>query len=507
MDNSQLLPLFIVLPLAAAFGIPLAGKFLRVRGEVTPLVVGVLLVTLAAGRLGAQPATYSMGTWPAPFGIVLVADALSALLLILIAVIGLCVSVYAVRYMRHYTALPRFYSLLMVMTAGMNGVVLSGDMFNLYVFLEIAAIASYALVAFGTGDEELEAAFKYLVLGGVASSFILLGIALLYNFTGTLNMADMASKLQGQGGNSAVLFIAALLIAGFGLKAALVPFHAWLPDAHPAAPAPISAMLSGLLIKALGVYALVRVLFIVLDMQVFTRSWVLISLGLLSMVIGVFLAVGQWDFKRLLAYHSISQMGYVMLGIGLGTPLGIAAGLFHLVNHAVFKSLLFLCSGSVEQSTGTRDLKSLGGLWQRMPVTSTACSVASLSISGVPPFNGFWSKLLIIVAAVQAADVLGRGAYAIAAITVLVSFMTLVSFVKVQKYLIFGKLPERLQRVKEAPASMCASLIVLAVMCLALGVFSNSVLKRLVQPARDALQKDAYIQRVLPDTETASLGE
>jgi len=509
MDTPQFLPLFVALPLAAAFLIPLLSRIFRGAAEVISVLVGALLLLLAIGRVGAEPAVYQMGKWAPPFGINMVSDALSNLMLLLIATISMCVIVYSLSYMKRYTARPKFYSLLMLMIAGMDGVVLTGDIFNLYVFLEIAAISSYALVAFGTEDEELEAAFKYLVLGGVASSFILLGIAFLYSLTGTLNMAQLAQTLGGMADNHMVLFVSALFIAGFGLKAALVPFHAWLPDAHPSAPAPISAMLSGLLIKALGIYALIRLFYNVFAAHA-TYSTILMSLGILSMVIGVFLAVGQWDFKRLLAYHSISQMGYVMLGIGLGTPLGIAGAIFHLINHGVFKSLLFLCSGAVESSTGTRNLKELGGLCRRMPVTSATCSIAALSISGVPPFNGFWSKLIIIVAAVQASRSLGSAGYVIAGVTVLVSFMTLVSFVKVQKYVIFGKLPDKLAKVKEVPAGMCASLIVLAIMCVLLGVFSSVALKKLVEPARDAaLNRAAYIERVFPgsETETAYLGD
>jgi len=505
--NSDSLPLFVALPLAAAFLIPLASRLWEEAAEVLSALVAVALLLLAIACAAGPPGVYRMGKWPPPFGIVLVSDALSSLMLLLIAGISLCVIIYAFSYMKRYTARAKFYSLLMLMITGMDGVVLTGDAFNMFVFLEIAAISSYALVAFGTDDEELEAAFKYLVLGGVASSFILLGIALLYSITGTLNMAHLARQLAALPGNRVVPFVAALFIAGFGLKAALVPFHAWLPDAHPSAPAPISAMLSGLLIKALGVYAMVRIFYDVFTVNA-TISAVLISLGLLSMVVGVLLAVGQWDFKRLLAYHSISQMGYVMLGIGLGTPLGIAAGIFHMVNHGVFKSLLFLCSGAVESATGTRNLKELGGLCHRMPVTSATCSIAALSISGVPPFNGFWSKLLIIVAVVQASGTLGPIAYAIAGVTVLVSFLTLVSFVKVQKYVLFGKLPEKLSAVKEAPVKMCASMVVLAVLCVVLGVFCQPVLKKLVEPARDAaLNKAAYIERVLPEskTETAFL--
>ena len=509
MDNPQFLPLFVAIPLAAAFLIPLASRLNRALAETFSVITGAALLLLAIGRLNAPAAMYQMGNWPPPFGINIVCDSLSTLMLLLIAAISLCVIVYALSYMKSYTARPKFYSLLMLMIGGMNGVVLSGDIFNLYVFLEIAAISSYALVAFGTEDEELEASFKYLVLGGVASSFILLGIAFLYSLTGTLNLAQLAQELEGASNNRMLLLVSAFFIMGFGLKAALVPFHAWLPDAHPSAPAPISAMLSGLLIKALGVYVLIRLFYTVLDIGAVAGT-ILMVMGILSMVIGVFLAVGQWDFKRLLAYHSISQMGYVMLGIGLGTPLGIAGAIFHLINHGVFKSLLFLCSGAVESRTGTRDLKKLGGLCRRMPVTSATCSVASLSISGVPPFNGFWSKLIIIVAAVQASTTLGNVAYVIAGITVLVSFMTLVSFAKVQKYVLFGKLPERLAKVKEVPVAMCVSLIVLAILCLSLGVLSPIVLKNFIEPARDAaVGRESYIERVFPaaETETAPLGD
>jgi len=234
---------------------------------------------------------------------------------------------------------------------------------------------------------------------------------------------------------------------GFGLKAALVPFHAWLPDAHPSAPAPISAMLSGVLIKSLGVYTLCRVFYNIIGINS-SLSLILMVLGTLSMVLGVFLAIGQWDFKRLLAYHSISQIGYVILGIGLGTPLGMIGGLFHLFNHSVFKSLLFLNSGAVEYATGTRDLQKMGGLMTKMPITGTTSLVASMSIAGIPPFNGFWSKLIIIIACVQA----NRLGYAFWA--VLASILTLASFMKVMKYAFFGKLREKWNKVEEVPVFM-----------------------------------------------------
>jgi len=405
--------------------------------------------------------------------------------------------VYSTAYMKRYTAEVKYYCLLMLMIAGMNGVVATGDLFNMYVFLEISAISSYALVAFGIGHEELEASFKYLVLGSIGSSLILVGIAFLYSITGTLNLAHLGRILEGNVNQGMVHFIAALFFAGFGIKAAMIPFHAWLPDAHPSAPAPVSAMLSGLLIKALGLYGILRLFYTVFGLDQ-TYGSILMFLGLLSMVVGVLLAVGQYDFKRLLAYHSISQMGYILFAFGLGTPLGIIGGLLHTLNHTFFKSLLFLCSGAVEYATGTRDLKQLGGLWKKMPVTSATCSIASLSISAVPPFGGFFSKFIIVLAAVQAAESLGPVAYVCAAITVFVSFVTLVSFVKVQKMVLFGALPDRLAGVREVPAPMWGVLAVLAVFCIAFGLACPWFISVLVDPAREAmLDKGAYILNVL----------
>jgi multicomponent Na+:H+ antiporter subunit D len=356
----------------------------------------------------------------------------------------------------------------------MNGVVLSGDIFNLFVFLEIASIASYALVGFGCEHEELEAAFKYMVLGSVGSVFILFAIALIYGNTGALNMAYISQAIQKSGLNAGLSFALALFIVGFGLKTALVPFHAWLPDAHSSAPAPISAMLSGIIIKTLGVYALARVVFNVFGVSL-SIGWLLVGLGLLSMVAGAFLAIGQWDIKRLMAYSSISQIGYVILGIGLGAVLiakgadsfwiylALLGGLFHLVNHAVYKSLLFLTSGSIEMATGTRQLDQMGGLAQRLPYTRATCTLASASIVGIPPFSGFWSKLILVIAAIQVQ-------YWIAAVIIFVSLCTLIMYLKVQRYAFLGELPDNLRQIKENKGSMLAAMVFLACLAVAMGL-------------------------------------
>jgi len=451
---SRLLPLFVAIPLMTAFVLPLFGKKGKGAATLVANLATVSLLVLAICSVG-RSGVYEIGKWSIPLGINLVLDGLSGLLLLAVGVVSAASMLFSVRYMEQYTAKSKYLSLFMLMVAGMNGVVLSGDIFNLYVFLEIASLASYALVGFGCEHEELEASFKYMVLGTIGSAFILFGIAMVYGNTGSLNMAYISMAIKNSGMNHGLSFALALFLTGFGLKAALVPFHAWLPDAHPSAPAPISAMLSGVLIKALGVYALARLVFNVFGVSV-SVSWVLIALGVVSMVVGVFLAVGQWDFKRLLAYHSISQMGYVVLGLGMGAmvlsrggelewaALAIFGGVFHLVNHAVFKSLLFLTSGSVEMATGTRQLKELGGLAEKMPVTRATCTLASAAIAGVPPFNGFWSKLILVIA--------------------------LISFLKVQRYIFLGELPDKLRHTEENSGSMLVAMGFLACLCVLMGL-------------------------------------
>ena len=481
----NILPLFVGISLAGAFLTSIVGKKLKwlpdLMGSLTTLILlGLSLITM---RIVATQGilVYSVGSWNLPIGIALVLDGLTVFMLVTVNLMAFFIAIYSISYMERFTSKWKFYTLFLLMVAGMNGVVITGDMFNLFVFLEIASVASYALVAFGTERHELEAAFKYTVMSTVGSLFILLGIVFLYSYTSTLNMADMANILAQKGANNITIMVSVLFIMGFGLKAALVPFHAWLPDAHPSAPAPISAMLSGVLIKSLGVYTLCRIFYNVIGINS-SLSLVLMVLGTLSMVIGVFLAIGQWDFKRLLAYHSISQIGYVILGIGLGTPLGIIGGLFHLFNHSVFKALLFLNSGAVEYATGTRDLQKMGGLMTKMPITGTTTLVASMSIAGIPPFNGFWSKLIIIIACVQA----NRLGYAFWA--VLASILTLASFMKVMKYAFFGKLRDKWNKVEEVPVFMKFAMIILALICVVGGVLLISNINEVfLKPASDVL--------------------
>ena len=507
-----LIPLFVAIPLISAFLIMILSKLVNGFHKIfAPLTLLVLLIMslIEILNLGNSSILYTMGGWGMeggfPVGIYLVLDGFSVLMLCVINLIGFIALFYSISYISKYTAESNYYALFCLIIAGMNGVVLSGDLFNLFVFLEVAVISSYALVAFGVGKTELEASFKYQVLGGLASMLILLAIGLIYWQTKTLNIADVKNVLDTGYSKSFYIFIQVLLISGFGLKAAIIPFHAWLPDAHSSAPSPISAMLSGVLIKAVGIYVLIRLFF-----NMFTISHeiavVFTTLGAISMVIGAFLAILQWDLKRLLAYSSISQIGYVVMAFGIGmilivrgdnlgaAVLAMVGGVYHLVNHAVFKGLLFLNAGALEHRLETRDLKEMGGLSSSMPVTASTSFIASMSISGIPPFNGFFSKLIIIIAAIN-----GKF-YLLAALAVVVSIITLGYFLKFQRYAFFNKsLGKSVEKIREAPFPMSFSMVILAILCLALSLLAfPSIGDAVLKPAVHVLmQSDIYTSTIL----------
>jgi len=479
-----MLPFFVVIPLACAFLISLLGKRIKNLSDILANLGTLALLILSLYSIGLvnnhKILVYKVGGWIPPIGISMVLDGLSSFMLVIVGVVSFLVTVYSINYMERFTDKWKFYTLFMLMLAGMNGVIVSGDLFNLFVFLEIASIASYALVAFGTEAEELEASFKYAIMGSVASSFILLGIAFLYSYTSTLNMADISLVLSIKEPGLMVSFIAVLFLVGFGLKAALVPFHAWLPDAHPSAPAPISAMLSGVFIKILGVYALCRVFFNILGVSD-KILYILVILGVISMILGAFLAIAQSDIKRMFAYSSISQIGFIIFALGIGSPLALLGGLFHLFNHAIFKSLLFLNSGAVEYSTGVRDLKRLGGLNSRLPITGFTGLLGAMSISGIPPLGGFWSKLIIIIAAVQA------GYFMFASIAILISIVTLAYYLKFLGFTFFGKVDDAWLKIKEVPWAMRFSMIILAIICVITGLLLIPILRPFLQSAVEVL--------------------
>ena len=479
-----------------AFLIVIFGKNRALRNVFGFLATATPLCLLAALvkplMLGSDVIAYWMGN-RAPaggyaIGIALEVDALGLFFGLLIATAVFVAMLYSFSYMSHDDNEPQYYTLFLMLCGGVMGFVLSGDLFNMFIMIEILTFAAVALTAFrNTANGALEAAFKYLVVGCIGSSCILAGTIMLYAQAHTLNFAQLAAFLPGHL-NRATIIAYAMLFIGFCTKAFIVPFHPLAADAHGAAPAPVSVLISGVLTKS-GLYGIIRLTYILFRvMNLGTVQFWLVFLGSVSMFVCVTMALAQHDFKRLLAFHSISQIGYVLTAAGLATALGVSAGLYHAMNHTLFKGLLFLCAGAVLHETGTTDLDKLGGLSKKMPHTTVLFLVGAFSISGIPPFNGFASKWLIYQAAYQKGVESGNIGFLLVTICCLVtSTLTLASFVKVTQSVFFGQLPKEYENVREVSFGMRLAMGLLALLCIVTGLFPGLVTTFLTEPAARAV--------------------
>ncbi|MDR0310101.1 MAG: NADH-quinone oxidoreductase subunit L [Acidobacteriota bacterium] len=376
-----------------------------------------------------------------------------------------------------------FNNLLLLCMVGMNGVVFSRDLFTLYVFLEIVAASSFILIALEKTKAGIEGAFKYVLLSAIATVLILSSIALLFMTCGSLDYHTVRACLtSGQldaGASRFALFAVCLFVAGLFIKGGIVPFHGWLPDAYSSAPTAASVLLGGIVTKAAGVFTLVQ-----LAQNVFgfdKPSPVLLGFGMLSIAVGAFAALGQKDFKRMLAYSSISQIGYIIIGLGSANVFGVVGAIFHIFNHSVFKTLLFVNAAAVEKQSGTVDMDRLGGLSNKMPVTGFTSVLAFLSTAGVPPLSGFWSKLLIILGVWQS------GSPTVAIIAILLSLMTLAYFLSMQRRVFFGKLAAGLEEIREADFRALVPAVVLAVITLVIGLIFPWLLGTFLVPLESLL--------------------
>lgn len=357
-----------------------------------------------------------------------------------------------------------FLNLLLISLIGMNGVVMAEDIFSLYVFIEITAVASYILISFYRNKYALEAAFKYIILSSVATVMMLVAIALFILFAGDTGFAQLGVAFNDSSHGLVVKSAIGLFICALFIKGGLVPFHGWLPDAYSAAPAAVSVFLAGIVTKILGVYTLMRLMISIIGFQT-SANMLILFVGALSIIVGALAALGQNDIKRMLAYSSISQVGYILLGLGVGTPLGIFAAIFHLFNHATFKSALFVNSAAIELQAGTRNIDGLQGLSARMPLTSLTSLISSFSAAGIPPFAGFWSKFLIVVALWL------TGHYGYAAIAVLASILTLAYFLILQHKLFFVR-PSQASGtdIKEADYKLLIPVFLLSLITIVVGI-------------------------------------
>jgi len=432
-------------------------------------------------------------------------DMLSIYLSIIFSGLGLMAAIYSIRYMLFEVGHPslddpfgirvgglgldRYYALLLTLIAGMIGVTMANDFFTLYVFWELMAISSYSLVAFRRWSwEAVEAGFKYLVMSTLGSLAALLGIALLYGLAGSLRFDVVRAAVFG-GGDMAVALSLVMIIIGFGVTAAIVPFHSWLPDAHPAAPTPISAILSGIVIKT-GIYAMLWSMFKIFGPVAYGFGPALIGLGVLTMSFANIAAVMQTDIKRFLAYSSIANIGYIVTGMGLAAHilrtypsenglaiLALAGALLHILNHALGKGLSFLSTGCYIVSIDSREIDKLEGIGPRMPVTTASLGIGLLNLAGVPPLSGFWSKLLIVSAGLGVpSDSLMLAATIIFIVNCILAagyYLWLFQRLAFKKPMLNGGHEE----VREAPALMLAPLIILAAACMLVTIMLNPVLQ------------------------------
>ncbi len=490
-------PIYSIMVLfLGAFLEVLIGKKKMVRDIIAFISVSVSLLCMIAlvkpVMVGGETIAYWMGSRTVAggyaIGIALEVDALSLFFGLLIATAVFVSGVYSLQYMSHDDNQSQYYTLFLMLSGGVIGLVLSGDIFNMFIMVEILTFAAVALTAFRNKVYgALEAAFKYLVVGCIGSTCILTGIIMLYAQAHTLNFAQLSAILPGNFSNSTKIAFA-LLYIGFSTKAFIVPFHPLAADAHGAAPASISVLISGVLTKS-GIYGIIRITyFLMQSMGLGTMQFLLVFIGSVSMFVCVTMALAQHDFKRLLAFHSISQIGYVLTAVGLSTALGISAGLYHAMNHTLFKGLLFLAAGAVLHQTGTTDLGKLGGLSKKMPHTTVLFLIGAFSISGVPPFNGFASKWMIYQATYQKAVESGNiGFLLVTVIALVTSTLTLASFVKVSQSVFFGQLPKEYENVTEVGFGMRFAMGIFAFLCVVTGLFPNLVTTYLTEPAAKAV--------------------
>ncbi len=357
--------------------------------------------------LNSGPISYAIGGWPPPWGIEYRVDALNSFVLLIVSGIGAVVVPYAFKSVNHEIPAEKhalFYGTYLLAFTGLLGITITGDAFNIFVFLEISSLSSYVLIAMGRDRKALTASFQYLVMGTIGATFILIGIGLIYMMTGTLNIADMAERVRSVENTGPVLAAAAFIFVGVGLKLALFPLHLWLPNAYTFAPSVITAFLAATATKV-SVYLMLRFMFTVFG-PVFTfvqnpEAEILTFLAIIAILVGSTVAIFQNNVKRMFAYSSVAQIGYIVLGIAMVNVTGLAAGIVHLFNHALMKGALFLTLGCIVYRIGSVHIDDLRGLGKRMPLTSFAFVIGGLSVIGVPLTAGFVSKWYLVLGALE----------------------------------------------------------------------------------------------------------
>ena len=468
---------------------PRLQKIVGVTGVVIQFIVSLFLLFLTR-RSGIQ--VMYVGGWEAPFGIPLVIDLFSAILLVVSGIIGLCVAVYAISSIDSQRKSFGFYFFLHTMLMGVNGSFISGDVFNLYVWFEVMLMASFALLALGNEKQQLEGSVKYITISLLSSFFFLAGIALLYGKAGTLNMAHLAQLFSSETNGIDTSTIAMLFFIAFGIKAALFPFFFWLPASYHTPPVTITAFFAGLITKV-AVYALIRffTLFLIQD-RGFWQPMILIVAGF-TMLIGVLAAASQMEIRRILSFHIISQIGYMMMGLGLFTTLSVAGGIYFMVHNIFAKTNAFLVGGLINKLQNSYFLKKTGGLFNAKPGLAFLFFIPGMALAGIPPLSGFFGKFILIKASFDTEH------YVIGATSLLVSLITLYSMMKIWNYSFWKENTHDNNAISNKRLKFTDVLpsVILAFLSIFMGIAAAYVFDLCLDAAKQLMDRTGYIQTVI----------
>lgn len=486
-----LIPFCTALACMLAVNQPLLARSLGVGGAALLLIASGFLLheVYHEGFAGLRA-----GSWPAPFGIMLVADMLSACMVVITAIIGLTVAIYSLRDIETALVRSHYFALFHLLLMGVIGAFLTSDLFNLYVWFEVMLITSFVLITLGGSKAQLEGGVKYLVLNLVSSILFLSGVGLLYGKLGTLNMADIAQVLASSEGSVLVNSSGLLLLASFCIKAALFPFFFWLPASYHTPRVAISAVFAGLLTKV-GVYALIRYCTLIFHNEFELIQGIMVFLAAATMVTGVLGAAAQFEIRKILSFHIVSQIGYMVMGIAIATPLALTGAVFYTLHHIIVKTNLFLIGGLVLRQCGSMDLKYTGGLYRTAPLLALLFFIPAFSLGGIPPLSGFWAKFTVVKAGLDA------GHYWLVATALLVGILTLYSMTKIWAEAFWKEQTDTDPKASRFTGPMTWSLVVpcviLAAMTLLIGFYSQPLFHLSEIASEQLMNPQAYIDYIL----------
>jgi multicomponent Na+:H+ antiporter subunit D len=493
MNNLIILP--VLIPFIIGTVLILFNKqhtIQRVISGITAIGLLILSIYIAVFVYQNGITVLELGNWPAPFGIVLVADMFATMMVILCSIVGVVCLFFAFQTISTEREKFFFYPFYFFLLAGVNGAFLTGDLFNLFVFFEVMLISSYILIVMGGTKYQLRESLKYVIINVFASILFIVGVAYIYAVTGTLNMAQIAERVAELEQVGVLNVIAVIFFVVFAMKGGLFPLYFWLPRSYYGPPAAIAALFGGLLTKV-GIYAIIRSFTLIFTHDPGFTHYLIVTIAGFTMIFGVLGAVSQFDFKRILSYHIISQVGYMVMGLGIYSQLAVAGAIYYIAHHIIVKSALFLFAGATQRITGTTDLKKMGGLLKTHPYLAWMFFISAISLAGIPPLSGFFSKFPIILAGFE------EGNYVIAAVALAVGLLTLFSMMKIFIYAFWGEQKHTEEQANFKVGKLLLPIVPLVALTIVLGFAAEPIFVYSLQVAEQILDPSIYIESVLKE--------